>query len=368
MDGIGVNFHVRARRHGVAHHPRWRCRRRPCPSRSQGLSAPASSWSRRSAGASRSSPASPVSYSSGGQLNPAVSLASPCSGKITVGEDVPLLDRPAHRRDHRCRHRLAAYKQHFDEEPRRPAKLGVFSTGPAIRQLRLERRPEVIGTFVLVFVVLASPTARPRPSSVPSPSLPRDRDRCLARWTTGYAINPARDLGPRASPTRSSRSRARVPATGPTPGSRSSARSSVVPSPPVPRPSCSPSSPDDHPSTHTERNPRRTPWPTTSSPSTRARPRRAPSSSTTPARSSRSARRSNEADLPACRLGRARPGGDLGQRPRGHRPALSRADITRHDVAAVGITNQRETVVVRDRTPARPSTNAIVWQEPARSR
>ncbi|MDY6055050.1 glycerol kinase GlpK [Micrococcus sp.] len=43
--------------------------------------------------------------------------------------------------------------------------------------------------------------------------------------------------------------------------------------------------------------------------------------------------------------------------------ALARADITRHDVAAVGVTNQRETTVVWDRTTGRPVHNAIVWQD-----
>jgi glycerol kinase len=43
--------------------------------------------------------------------------------------------------------------------------------------------------------------------------------------------------------------------------------------------------------------------------------------------------------------------------------ALSKADITRHDVAAVGITNQRETTVVWDRATGEPLYNAIVWQD-----
>jgi glycerol kinase len=43
--------------------------------------------------------------------------------------------------------------------------------------------------------------------------------------------------------------------------------------------------------------------------------------------------------------------------------ALSKADITRHDVAAVGITNQRETTVVWDRLTGEPVYNAIVWQD-----
>ena len=43
--------------------------------------------------------------------------------------------------------------------------------------------------------------------------------------------------------------------------------------------------------------------------------------------------------------------------------ALSKADITRHDVAAIGITNQRETTVVWDRATGEPIYNAIVWQD-----
>ncbi len=43
--------------------------------------------------------------------------------------------------------------------------------------------------------------------------------------------------------------------------------------------------------------------------------------------------------------------------------ALADAAITRHDVAAIGITNQRETVVVWDRATGRPIHPAIVWQD-----
>jgi glycerol kinase len=43
--------------------------------------------------------------------------------------------------------------------------------------------------------------------------------------------------------------------------------------------------------------------------------------------------------------------------------ALSKANITRHVIAAVGITNQRETTVVWDRTTGKPVYNAIVWQD-----
>ena len=43
--------------------------------------------------------------------------------------------------------------------------------------------------------------------------------------------------------------------------------------------------------------------------------------------------------------------------------ALSRATLTRHDVAGVGITNQRETAIVWDKNTGKPVYNAIVWQD-----
>ena len=43
--------------------------------------------------------------------------------------------------------------------------------------------------------------------------------------------------------------------------------------------------------------------------------------------------------------------------------ALSKANLTRHDIAAVGITNQRETAVVWDKTTGKAIYNAIVWQD-----
>lgn len=43
--------------------------------------------------------------------------------------------------------------------------------------------------------------------------------------------------------------------------------------------------------------------------------------------------------------------------------AISQADITRHDIVAVGITNQRETTVIWDKATGKPIGNAIVWQD-----
>src|SRR3982074_1940578 len=43
--------------------------------------------------------------------------------------------------------------------------------------------------------------------------------------------------------------------------------------------------------------------------------------------------------------------------------ALGRADVRPKDLAAIGITNQRETTIVWDRTSGEPLHNAIVWQD-----
>ena len=43
--------------------------------------------------------------------------------------------------------------------------------------------------------------------------------------------------------------------------------------------------------------------------------------------------------------------------------ALSKANLTRHDIEVVGITNQRETAVVWDKNTGEPVYNAIVWQD-----
>ncbi|BBD37404.1 glycerol kinase [Aminobacter sp. Y103A] len=45
------------------------------------------------------------------------------------------------------------------------------------------------------------------------------------------------------------------------------------------------------------------------------------------------------------------------------RAALKKAGTTAADIAAIGITNQRETVVIWDRTTGKPIHNAIVWQD-----
>lgn len=92
---------------------------------------------------------------------------------------------------------------HWRETPDASAKLGVFSTSPAIRTFPANFLSEVIGTFVLVFIVSAifsKNVAAAGPAAGLGPylvgSLVWGIGLSLGS-TTGYAINPARDLGPR---------------------------------------------------------------------------------------------------------------------------------------------------------------------------
>ncbi|MDF2563235.1 MAG: glycerol transporter [Microbacterium sp.] len=99
-----------------------------------------------------------------------------------------------------------AYKQHFDEEPEAANKLGVFSTGPAIRSYGWNLVTEIVGTFVLVFGIFAFadygdieigvPGGLGPLTALPVALLVVGIGASLG-GPTGYAINPARDLGPR---------------------------------------------------------------------------------------------------------------------------------------------------------------------------
>ncbi|WP_017728728.1 MIP/aquaporin family protein [Halalkalibacterium ligniniphilum] len=90
------------------------------------------------------------------------------------------------------------YYPHFKATEDRGAKLGVFSTNPAIKHLPSNFFSEVLGTFILVLGILAiganefteglNPLVVGLLIIVIGLSL---------GGTTGYAINPARDLGPR---------------------------------------------------------------------------------------------------------------------------------------------------------------------------
>ena len=95
------------------------------------------------------------------------------------------------------------YKPHWSETPEQDLKLGCFSTSPAIRDLPWNLFSEVLGTFLLVLVATALFSRRVSPGGL-APGLGPMLIGALV-WgiglslggTTGYAINPARDLGPR---------------------------------------------------------------------------------------------------------------------------------------------------------------------------
>jgi len=95
------------------------------------------------------------------------------------------------------------YLPHWKETPDQGLKLAVFCTAPAIRRFGANLVSEIIGTFVLVFVVgaiFSKAVAAAGPAAGLGPYLVG-----ALVWgiglslggTTGYAINPARDLGPR---------------------------------------------------------------------------------------------------------------------------------------------------------------------------
>jgi len=92
-----------------------------------------------------------------------------------------------------------AYKQHFDNTPDGDTKLAVFCTGPAIRNPFFNLITEIIGTFILLLGALLM--AKPEHSlgtlnALPVALLVLGIGLSLG-GPTGYAINPARDLGPR---------------------------------------------------------------------------------------------------------------------------------------------------------------------------
>jgi glycerol uptake facilitator protein len=88
------------------------------------------------------------------------------------------------------------YLPHWEVTEDPGLKLAVFSTGPAIRNTTSNLLSEIIGTFVLVFAVFAigGPSAPITPLVVGF--LVVGIGLSLG-GPTGYAINPARDLGPR---------------------------------------------------------------------------------------------------------------------------------------------------------------------------
>jgi glycerol uptake facilitator protein len=137
--------------------------------------------------------------SSGAHLNPAVTIALAIAGKFSwalapgyiaaqlVGAMIGAL--------------LVwiTYKKHFDETEDAASKLAVFCTHPAIPNKFFNLMTEIVGAFALVFGVLFITGADVKLGSLdalPVALLVLGIGLSLG-GPTGYAINPARDLGPR---------------------------------------------------------------------------------------------------------------------------------------------------------------------------
>lgn len=140
-----------------------------------------------------------VSTASGGHLNPAISIGFAIAGKFEWG----LV--PGYCAAQMLGACLGAslvwlqYRDHFESTNDPNAKLAVFCTGPAIRSLPANCISEIIGTFVLTFAALniSSPKGGLGSLDAMPVSLVVLAIGVSLGGTTGYAINPARDLGPR---------------------------------------------------------------------------------------------------------------------------------------------------------------------------
>lgn len=97
------------------------------------------------------------------------------------------------------------YKNHFAQTDDAGAKHAVFCTTPAVRDLPNNLFSEAVGTFILIFAILHFTDAKMADDTVIGLGSIGAIPVAFIVWviglslggTTGYAINPARDLGPR---------------------------------------------------------------------------------------------------------------------------------------------------------------------------
>jgi glycerol uptake facilitator protein len=139
-----------------------------------------------------------VAYKSGAHINPAVTFGLIASGvDFTVGEVLTYLAGQFAGAFVGAVLAWAAHKKHFDDPAAdEGSKLAVFSTAPAIPSTVWNLVTEAIGTFVLVYVIVAFGSTPSGLGPLAVALLVVGIGASLG-GPTGYAINPARDLSPR---------------------------------------------------------------------------------------------------------------------------------------------------------------------------
>lgn len=140
---------------------------------------------------------------SGAHLNPAVTLGLAAAGTFSWSLVVPYIVAQMLGGFTGAVLVYFYYKDHYDATDDPAAKLATFCTAPAIRNYGRNLFSEIVGTFVLVFVILAlsidgntSEVGMGALGAFPVAMLIVALGMSLG-GTTGYAINPARDLAPR---------------------------------------------------------------------------------------------------------------------------------------------------------------------------
>ena len=136
---------------------------------------------------------------SGAHLNPAVTLALVIAGKFSASLMPLYITAQVLGAMFGSGLAWLAYKKHFDATDDPDAKLAVFCTSPNIRSYWYNFATEVIGTYILALAVLYM--AKPDVglgalNALPVALVVLGLGLSLG-GPTGYAINPARDIGPR---------------------------------------------------------------------------------------------------------------------------------------------------------------------------
>ena len=142
--------------------------------------------------------------SSGAHLNPAVTVGLAVSGAdeyapgvaITIGSTLVYFAGEFLGAFLGAVLAFLAYRAHYNDPGAAGTQLGTFSTGPAIRSTVDNVITEVIGTFVLIYIILRFGDTPTEIGPLGVALLVVGIGASLG-GPTGYAINPARDLGPR---------------------------------------------------------------------------------------------------------------------------------------------------------------------------